>query len=118
MERDYGQFPDDENGEVLWKLHSDGDALTEPREIDFSAIFPSEDAAINFAVACLRSGFKVEMAQAEEDHEDGLNWEVVVYTFAVPTYEDITAIENALDKEAAELGGALSGWSSVFLSPE
>jgi Regulator of ribonuclease activity B len=43
MKRDYAQFPNDDNGDVLWHLHSKGDALTEPREIDFTVILPSEE---------------------------------------------------------------------------
>lgn len=36
MKRDYKEFPKDDNGEVLWQLRTSGDALREPREIDFS----------------------------------------------------------------------------------
>jgi hypothetical protein len=42
MDRDYAQFPSDDNGNVLWHLRSKGDSLKEPREIDVTAIFPSE----------------------------------------------------------------------------
>jgi hypothetical protein len=115
MERDYGQFPDDDNGAVLWRFRTQGDDLSEPREIDFSVILPSEEAALEFAVACLRSGFKVELAEADESQEDGLNWEVTVYTEAVPTHADITMLEDALGKQAAPLGGRTSGWSAVFV---
>jgi hypothetical protein len=66
MKRDYTQFPKDDNGEVLWQLRCEGDALTEPRELDFTVILPSEEAATEFAVICLRSGFKVEMEESEE----------------------------------------------------
>jgi hypothetical protein len=118
MERDYKQFPDDDNGEVLWRLRSQGDALTEPREIDFSVVMPSEDAALEFAVTCLRSGFKVELAEADEHHEDGLDWEVFVYTDAVPTHSDITMLEDALTKQAVPLGGRFSGWSATFVPPD
>ena len=39
-------FPDDENGDVLRLMLKNGDDLSAPREIDFSVIFPTEDAAI------------------------------------------------------------------------
>lgn len=115
MKRDYTQFPEDDNGNVLWQLRSEGDALTEPREIDFTVILPSQQAAIEFAVICLRSGFKVEMEQSEEHHEDGLDWDVTLYTNAVPTHSDITALEQSLGEHAAPLGGRTSGWSSIFV---
>jgi len=115
MIRDLEQFPKDDNGDVLWHLRTKGDALTEPRELDFTVIFPSEATAIEFAVACLRSGFKVEFHETEAKQLDGLNWEVIVYTHAVPTHSDITILEDALGRQAAPLGGRTSGWSAVFI---
>jgi hypothetical protein len=116
MKRDYTQFPKDDNAEVLWQLRCEGDSLTEPRELDFTVILPSEEAAIEFAVICLRSGFKVEMEESpeEERQDDGLNRNVTVYTHAVPTHLDITA-EQSLGEHAAPLGGRTSGWSSIFV---
>jgi hypothetical protein len=49
MKRDYTKFPDDENGDVLWQMLEDGDNLSKPGEIDFSVIFPTEEAALRFA---------------------------------------------------------------------
>ena len=117
MKRDLKKFPDDDNGNVLWEFRTNGDALTEPREIDFTVILPSEDAAIEFSVICLRSGFKVEMEEAaeEERQEDGLNWNVTVYTHAIPTHSDITALEQSLNERAEPFGGRASGWSAIFV---
>lgn len=117
MKRDYNLFPKDDNGEVLWELHCEGDALTESRELDFTVILPSEEAAMEFAVTCLRSGFKVAVEESEEQHEDGLDWNVTVYTDAIPTHADITALEQSLGEQAAPLGGCTSGWSSIFVPP-
>jgi hypothetical protein len=46
MQRDYGRFPNDENGDVPWRMLEGGDNLSKPREIDFSVIFPTEGAAL------------------------------------------------------------------------
>jgi hypothetical protein len=54
MNRDYTKFPDDENGDVLWKFSQDGDNLNKRREINFSIIFPNEESALKFAVHLLR----------------------------------------------------------------
>ena len=118
-ERDHERFPSDENGDVLWEFFTKGDPLTEPREIDFSCVFASEEAALDFAVSCLRSGFKVELTElaVEERPGDGLDWEVFVYTDAIPTHSEISKIEEALGKHAAEVGGRFSGWSAIFLGP-
>ena len=115
LPRNYEQFPEDDNGEVLWSFVCQGDNLTVPREIDFSVIFPSEEAAIEFAVTCLRSDFKVELGEQEEPSDDGLNWEVTVYTHAIPAHADISRLEAALGEEAAKSGGRNSGWSAVFV---
>ena len=88
-----------------------------PREIDFSVLLPSEEAALEFATICLRGGFKVELAKLDEAQEDGLDWEIVVYTTAVPTHSDITMLEAALKEQAAPLGGRMSGWSALFVDP-
>ena len=114
MERDYNQFPKDDNGDVLWQLRCEGDALTEPREIDFTLLFPSKKAAHDFA-ATLREKFRVELQEAEEQQDDGLNWEVIVFVDAVPSYPYITALEEELGNQAAGLNGRASGWSSVFV---
>jgi len=55
MNRDDVQCPDDENGDVLWRMRLDGDNLDKRREIDFSVIFPSEEATPKFAEHLLRN---------------------------------------------------------------
>lgn len=42
MTRDYEQFPDDDNGNVLWQMAEDGDDLTELHEIEFSIAFQDQ----------------------------------------------------------------------------
>ncbi|HDT3672078.1 TPA: ribonuclease E inhibitor RraB, partial [Escherichia coli] len=45
MNRDYEQFPDDDNGNVLWQMVEDGDDLTELHEIEFSIAFQDQQNA-------------------------------------------------------------------------
>jgi hypothetical protein len=114
-QRDPGLFPADDNGDVLWHMRLKGDGLSRPREVDFSAVFPSEDAALDYAIGCLRSSFKVEVQHDEEPKPDGLVWRVVVYTHMVPTHTDICSLDVALRKHAARHQGRFDGWSSIFL---
>ncbi len=100
---------------MLWHMRAKGDALSQPREIDFSAVFPSEDSALDYAVGCLRSSFKVEMQQDEEPKQDGLSWRVVVYTNMVPAHAEISTLEEALRKHATRHQGKIDGWSAIFL---
>jgi hypothetical protein len=101
-------FPNDENGEVLRQMAEQGDDLSVPREIDFSVIFPSEDAALKFAVLLLRNGQKVSFSPYEE--HDELPWEVQAHPLMVPTHENISGYEELLGSEAAPFGGQNDGW--------
>lgn len=47
MNRDYEQFPDDDNGNVLWQMVEDGDDLTELHEIEFSIAFHDQKMQSN-----------------------------------------------------------------------
>jgi hypothetical protein len=49
-DRDLTQFPLDDNGDVLWRMASHGDKLQQPRDVDFSVIFPGERQAEAFRV--------------------------------------------------------------------
>ena len=39
MTRDFEKFPEDDNGNLLWQMHEDGDDLEEVHEIEFSVYF-------------------------------------------------------------------------------
>ena len=43
MTRDYEQFPDNDNGNVLWQMVEDGNDLTEPHEVEFSIVFEKQE---------------------------------------------------------------------------
>jgi Regulator of ribonuclease activity B len=110
MQRDYTRFPNDENGDVLWRMSEDGDNLSKRREIDFSVIFPTEETALQFAVHLLRNDQKVSFSEYKE--HDELPWQVHVHPMMEPTHENITGFENQLGKDAAEFGGRNDGWGS------
>ena len=115
MKRDYKQFPRTDNGEVLWRLRKSGDALTEPRLMDFSVIFRSKKSAAEFAAAFGRK-YRPEVERLTKRHQvDGFPWHVLVYLDEVPAYARITAFEAALKKQAAPLGGRFWGWSATFV---
>jgi len=101
-------FPDDENGQVLQQMAAQGDDLSVPREVDFAVIFPTEDAALEFAIRLLKNGQKVSFSEYEE-HEE-LPWQVYAHPFMVPTHENISGYEELLATEAAPLGGQNDGW--------
>ena len=108
MPRNYLQFPDDQNGDILWDMSEDGDNLAKRREVDFSVIFPTEEAALQFAVHLLRNDQKVSFSPYEEHGE--LPWQVQAHPVLVPTHENVTSYENQLEQDAARFGGRNDGW--------
>lgn len=109
--RDFNQFPDDDNGDVLWNMHSDGDNLSKPREVDFSVIFPTEEAALKFAVHMLRNEQKVSFSAYEGNEE--LPWQVELHPVMEPNHENISHYEELLAKDAAAYGGRNDGWGAM-----
>lgn len=91
-------------------LKSHGDNLAQAREVDFSVIFPTEQAALEFAVHLLRNGQKVSFSACDANEE--LPWEVQAHPVMEPTHENITAYEAQLGDDAAKLGGRNDGWGS------
>jgi hypothetical protein len=108
MKRDLSDFPNDENGDVLWDMSQKGDNLSKIREVNFSVIFPSEENAMQFAIQLLKNEMKVSFSEYKESTE--FPWQVTVHVMAVPTHKTIAALEDQLGEIAAMLGGQNDGW--------
>ncbi|MDN3577126.1 ribonuclease E inhibitor RraB [Chitinimonas viridis] len=108
MLRNNQAFPDDENGDVLWRMHQQGDNLTKAREIDFSVIFSNKEMALKFAVHLLCNNQKVSFSPYEE-HET-MPWQVQAHPILTPTHENIGHYEEWLAQSAAALGGCNDEW--------
>ena len=108
MSRDYEHFPDDENGDVLWEMAEGGDDLSKAREVNCSVIFPTEEAALRFAVHLLRNDQKVSFSAYEE--HDELPWQVEAHPVMVPSHENISGYEVELAQDAKQFGGRNDGW--------
>lgn len=115
MKRDYEVYPDDENGDVLWRMREGGDFLSAKREIDFSVIFPTEESALKFAVHLLQSDQKVSFS-AYEGHEE-MPWQVHAHPILAPTHANISGYENQLGEDAAQFGGRNDGWGCFQENP-
>src|SRR5690606_8889566 len=66
MSRDYNQFPDDENGNVLWQMHPDGDDLQEAHEIEFSIALADEAQADRCALHLLKEEQKISLFRTKK----------------------------------------------------
>ena len=108
MARDYQLFPDDENGDILQNMADAGDKLGVAREVDFSVIFPDEDAALQFAVHFLRNEQKVSFGPYEGD--DDMPWQVQAHPVMAPSHAIISGYEAQLAGDAERFGGRVDGW--------
>ena len=102
--RDLTKFPDDADGDALWRMHVSGDDLNAAREIDFWIVFAEEQNAIDFAVAGLRQGRKMSFSELEDE------WQVGAHLIMVPSYESIIRFQDELASEISPFGGVIDGW--------
>ncbi|MEG1031552.1 MAG: ribonuclease E inhibitor RraB, partial [Acinetobacter sp.] len=111
MTRDFEQFPDDENGNVLWQMAEDGDDLTEAHEIEFSIAFQTQEQAEKCALYLLKEEQKISLFEDEE--ADTLEWVITIYVYMEPEYSDIIDIEEWFTKIAEQHGGEYDGWGCM-----
>lgn len=103
MKRDLTLFPEDNVGNALWQMMNDGDDLNQEREIEFSVIFPSEDAALKFGQMLLENNQKLSFSPYDGNEE--FPWEITAYPFVGASYENISSYQNLLISSAEPLGG-------------
>ena len=98
MTRNFEQFQDDDNGNVLWQMAEDGDDLTEANEIEFSIAFQTEEQAEKCALYLLKEEQKISMF--EDDDSDTAEWVITIYVYMEPEYSDIVDLEEWFGKIA------------------
>lgn len=111
MIRNLEQFPNDDNGNVLWQMHEDGDDLTEPHEIEYSIAFKTEELAEKCALYLLKEEQKISLFEDEES--DLKEWIITIYVYMEPEYSDIVDIEEWFTKIAEQHHGEYDGWGCM-----
>ena len=109
MSRDYEQYPDDDNGNVLWQMHEDGDDLTEAHEIEYSIAFTSEEKVDQCAIYLLKEEQKISLFEDEDTNE----WVITIYVYMEPEYADIVDLEEWFSKIAVQFEGEYDGWGCM-----
>jgi regulator of RNase E activity RraB len=109
MTRDFKQFPDDDNGNVLWQMAQDGDDLTVAHEIEYSIAFQSLELAEKCALFLLQEEQKISLFEDEETNE----WFITIYVYMEPDYSDIVDLEEWFSKIATEYQGEYDGWGCM-----
>ena len=108
MIRDFSVFPNDENGDALFNMASQGDNLEKKREVNFSVVFPTRESALAFAIQMLQKDNKVSFSAAGGSKEKP--WLVELHPIILPTHASISGFESSLCQESLALGGINDGW--------
>ena len=108
MSRNYEQFPDNDNGNLLWQMQEDGDDLNEVHEIEFSMYFKTQQLAEKCALSLLQQEQKVSLYLDEETEPN--EWVITVYVHLLPNCEDIVDLEEWFGKIAEQYEGEYDGW--------
>ncbi|MDC5137775.1 ribonuclease E inhibitor RraB [Acinetobacter baumannii] len=111
MNRDYEQFPDDDNGNVLWQMVEDGDDLTELHEIEFSIAFQDQQNAEQCAMHLLYQEQKISLFQ--DDSVEPNEWIITIFVTMEPEYSDIVDLEQCFSTIAEQFNGEYDGWGCM-----
>lgn len=111
MSRDLDQFPNDDNGDVLWQMFQDGDDLSEPHEIEYSIAFSSKEKAEKCALFLLQEEQKISLFIDEES--ESAEWIITIYVYMEPEYSDIVDLEEWFTKIANDYDGEYDGWGCM-----
>ena len=111
MSRDYEQFPDDDNGNVLWQMHEDGDDLDEAHEIEYSIAFTDQEQAERCALFLLNEEQKISLFH--DDDSGVTEWIITIYVYMEPAYADIVDLEEWFTKIANQFQGEYDGWGCM-----
>jgi len=106
---DGNDSPEEENADVLRRMTEDGDDLTKPRDIDFHHLFTNEEDAAAFEESIRNQGYQVDRHYWNELHA----WLTTIHIRMVPTLDEITANELALNEIASSFAGEPDGWGCM-----
>lgn len=104
-QRNLELFPDDADGDALWRIAQDVDALWRERDVDFEHAFPSREGAEQFAAA-LTEPTELRVL------DDGAYNVRVVRRLPI-RHESIVDTEEELADIAASFGGRPDGWGCL-----
>ena len=101
-------LPNDSDGDALRRLASHGSDLMKPMAIDFAVAVPNEDIGRAVAKSVEALGFEPDVYF----DKDTKRWTCYCKKTMVPTYGNVIAAQNELDRLSRPLGGYADGWGS------
>lgn len=99
---------DPENEDVLNRMRSQGDDITQPREVDFVVVFADEHSAETFAHLIVSPENRVSVSMAGV--QESFPWDVRIKRVMAPTNDSVTSFEEELAELAKPYGGKNDGW--------
>lgn len=106
-------YPNDEDGQALEQIETQGSDMSLPMEIDFFIAVPSVEAGEAVSSAIRRLGFSPSV---ELDDETG-QWTCYAAKTMVATYESIIEAQSKLSQVSEPLGGSTDGWGTYGNKP-
>ncbi len=106
--RNLEHFPNNAIGNILWKMHQNGDDLAIAQEVEFSVLFPTQDLALKFGLLLLENNQKLSLTPFQNNEE--LPWEITAYPQMPITYENISSYQTLLETSAEPLQGNFDGF--------
>ena len=104
-------YPNDANGDVFRRLEEDNFDFSLEYEIDFFAVYETEEEADIVAkqfVSDWKAGQKFKNIETRPAEAGGMELELV--PIMTVTYENILAFEVKLAERTAKVNGYLDGW--------
>jgi len=101
------------NAHVLDALREHGDALTEIREIDHFAYFPTAQSCTRYIDKCLSAGSKLRTTGPAAT---GVSFLAQIFHNDVPDEEILGKVTSLLVDLAQECGGEYDGWEAQVVS--
>jgi hypothetical protein len=108
MSRDLTLYPNDNTGEYLWQRQQAGDDLDEPREVEFSVLFPSQELALKFGQLLLENNQKLSFTPFQDNEE--YPWEITAYPIMPLNYENISSYQTLIENSSEPLKGHFDGF--------
>jgi len=97
-------FPDDENGDVLQRLHEDGADFTVPHTINYEVAFSEKKHASVFCELASAENYDVELVSDPEEYL------CLCTKLQFLDYQVVENTEKLLSKLAQPLAGEVVGW--------
>lgn len=99
-------YPKDADGEALRRVAAEGNDMTEPMDIDYIVVTPTEQAAFLAATVVTQRGYSFEIS-FDEEYQD---WICYCTKCMIPDHATIVACQSELDAICKPFGGYSDGW--------